>query len=101
MNAHDILSQALEAAKQQGHTASFRMAAEGLECVETGQVYRPEDILIVNHDRFEGASSEDDAAVLYWITTQDGTAGVIVDAYGTYANPQLADFLRDVPVQEP
>ena len=47
--------------------------------------------------RFEGMSDPDDNAVVYALEAADGTKGVIVDAYGTYAQNldfELAEKLR-------
>ena len=41
-----------------------------------------------------------DNAALYRVETATGLRGTIVDAYGTYADEHLADFLRAVPVDE-
>jgi hypothetical protein len=38
--------------------------------------------------------------VVYTIQAMDGTRGVLVDAYGAYANPDLSSFLKDVPIHE-
>ena len=47
--------------------------------------------------RFEGDSSPDDNSVLYAIESKGGIKGVLVDAYGTYAeamSPEMAMKLK-------
>ncbi len=100
MNTSDTLREAVDDAKNRGFTHSFKIQDDGLACIESGRVFQPNQIVIVNHDRFEGPSSEDDASVLYHVATSDGTMGTIVDAYGTYADARLAEFLRGVAVRE-
>lgn len=39
-------------------------------------------------------------AVVYAIQAGDGTCGVLVDAYGVYANPALSAFLAGVRIHE-
>ena len=48
--------------------------------------------------RFEGESDPDDMSVVYAIESQDGTRGVLVDAFGTYADPHVAEILKQVPI---
>jgi hypothetical protein len=45
-------------------------------------------------------ATPEEMAVVYAIEAQDGTRGTLVDAYGTYANPDLSTFLKDVPMHE-
>jgi len=51
---------------------------------------------IVNFYRFEGASSADDMAILYIIETGHGIKGTLVDAYGTYADNRISEFINAV-----
>jgi hypothetical protein len=54
----------------------------------------------VEHDRFEGASDPDDMSVVYAMESDDGLKGVIADAFGLYANPDLGVFLEKVKIRE-
>jgi hypothetical protein len=48
--------------------------------------------------RFEGESDPDDMSVVYAIEGKDGTRGVIVDAFGIYADPHVGALLKQVPI---
>lgn len=94
MHKLETLVEALEDAERRGFTRSFNVKEGRLVCEKTGQGLGPDDVTIVDHQRFEGPSSEDDNSVLYYVECKDGSRGTIVDAYGTYADGDLADFLR-------
>ncbi len=91
------LTECLALAAQHGYTASFR-AIEGDELLITDGTsnLRPEDVHIPNFYRFEGASNPDDMAILYLIDTHQGIRGVLVDAYGTYSDEKISEFVQAV-----
>lgn len=64
------------------------------------KLYTPKDLTIVEYHRFEGPSHPGDMSVVYAIETNDGKKSIIVDGYGTYASPEVADALKDVQVIE-
>lgn len=39
-------------------------------------------------------------SVIYAITANSGTKGIIIDAFGTYSNPKISEFIRNVPIKE-
>lgn len=88
------LTDALEGLRQRGFEATFEVVDGRLKSQQTGRLYAPEILRIVEHHRYEGASNPDDMSVVYAIETIDGERGVVVDAFGTYSNPMLGDLLR-------
>lgn len=54
----------------------------------------------MEHYRFEGASDPDDMSVVHAIEIDGGPKGIIADAYGLYANPNLGGFLEKGQVRE-
>ena len=60
----------------------------------------PDVLTIIEHHRFEGVSDPDDMSVVYGIEANDGTRGVLVDAYGVYADPRVSELLKSVKVRE-
>ena len=79
-----------------GYTEDFKISDTGLEALQQGKQYNPQNIHVVNFFRFEGASDPDDNAILYVIETDDGTKGTLVDAYGIYNDPRISRFMKDV-----
>ena len=56
-------------------------------------IYVAEDFDVDETHRFEGMSSTDDNSVLYAISSKDGIKGLLVDAYGVYAE-NISEAMR-------
>jgi hypothetical protein len=90
----------LEQLIHKGYTADFLLIKEGLLSKNTNEIFQPQDLVIERVYRFEGNSNPDDMAILYGIISRSGTKGVVIDAYGTYENEELTNFLKDVKLDE-
>ena len=90
------MAEALQELKKRGFTANFEFLDMAFRDVDSGRTFKAEDLTIVEHHRFEGTSDPDDMSVVYAIESADGTQGIIADAFGVYANPQLGGFLINV-----
>lgn len=85
MKNYDTLSEAINELKANGYTYDFNLKPECLECASLKIEIHPEDFQVDEVHRFEGMSSTDDNSVLYAISAKDGIRGLLVDAYGVYA----------------
>ncbi|WP_428740544.1 phosphoribosylpyrophosphate synthetase [Tenacibaculum sp.] len=97
MHIYDTLSEAIDDLDKRGYTLDFNLTENGIECRRTKEVYPPEVFEVVEVYRFEGMSSADDNSVVYAIEMVKGTKGVLVDAYGVYADslsPEMIQKLR-------
>lgn len=105
-NYMPTLVKILDQLKEKGYTADFILTAEGLLSKNTNEVFKSSDLVIDKVYRFEGDSSADDMSVMYAISSGNGsprgagTKGVLIDAYGTYENEELAEFLKSVKAIE-
>ena len=90
------LATCLNKMMEEGYTEDFQITDNGLESLHKHSNYRPEQIQIVNFFRFEGQSDPDDNAILYVIETDDGTKGILIDAYGVYNDPKVSKFVKAV-----
>ena len=97
---YQTVAEALRALERRGFTANFELIGKTFRAVGTVKTFNPDDLTIVEHHRFEGASDPEELAVVYAIQAADGTSGILVDAYGVYANPDLSAFLKDVRIHE-
>jgi hypothetical protein len=97
---YKTLAEAVIGLKGRGFTGNFEFLKNAFRDVETGKTFQPGELTIVEHHRFEGASDPDDLSVIYAIEAKDGTRGVLTDAYGVYANPDLSAFLKKVSMEE-
>lgn len=90
------LTEKINKALQQGYTENFKITARGLTDEMESKYYNAVEIHIPNFHRFEGYSDPQDNAILYWIETSDGRKGILVDAYGAYADIKVNNFIREV-----
>ena len=73
--------------KADGYTLDFNIQQDCLICHNTNTSLSPEDFEIDKVYRFEGASDPDDSAIVYAISAPKlGAKGVLVNAYGIYAD---------------
>ena len=92
--------EAIEDLKRRGFTANFEFLDQTFRDVDSGRTFKADELTIVEHYRFEGASDPDDMSVVYAIETNNGPTGIIADAFGVYANPDLGGFLEKVKIRE-
>jgi alkylation response protein AidB-like acyl-CoA dehydrogenase len=94
------MAEALQDLVKRGFTANFEFLDKTFRDVNSGRTFQAENLTIVEHYRFEGASDPDEMSVVYAVESDDGTKGVIADAFGVYANPELGGFLNNVTIRE-
>ena len=90
------LSTCLNKMISDGYVDDYKVTERGLESLQKGTVYRPDQVQIINFFRFEGMSDPDDNAILYIIETDDGGKGTLIDGYGIYTEPRIATFMKEV-----
>lgn len=96
-HSYDTLSGALNGLKQRGYTEDFNLKENCIICTSKPLELKPEEFDIEEVHRFEGMSNPDDSSVVYAISSTYGVKGVLVDAYGAYAEaitPEMAQKLR-------
>ena len=83
---------------KEGFTQDFNVVDGRLQTIgtESTKSYGPDEVTIVDFYRFEGESNPDDMSVLYAIEAADGVKGTIANSYGTYADSDTDDFLKQV-----
>ncbi len=97
---YKTMIEALEDLKKRGFRANFELLNNVFRAVDSGRTFQAGGLTIVEHHRFEGASDPDDMSVVYAIEASDGVRGILVDAFGVYANPDLGAFLQNVKMRE-
>lgn len=98
--SYSTLAEAVRGLQARGFRENFEVVNDRLSGLDSGRQYRADEVTIVEHHRFEGMSDPDDLSVIYAIEVTDGSRGVLVDAYGAYATPQVSAFLKTVPIKE-
>jgi len=79
---------------EQGFTKNFSIQDNSMK--EGGNKYSPEEVKILNFYRFEGITDPGDMSILYAMETNNGERGILVDAYGTYSDPDVDQFIKQV-----
>lgn|SRR5688500_2401798 len=90
--SYDTLSQAISGLRDRGYTTDFNLAENCLIC--NGTRFDVDDFEIVETYRFEGASNPDDSSILYAIESNKGEKGLLVSAYGMYAEGMSAEMAK-------
>jgi hypothetical protein len=86
MQQYDTLIEALNDLKARGFVYDFNLAQEKLECKDLNLQLDPHHFDIAEMYRFEGMTNPDDSSVVYAIESDQGVKGVLVNAYGVYAD---------------
>jgi len=100
MNTQDMkdyrppLTEKLSALAKEGYEVQFNLEDGALTAGESDKHYQPKDLTINEEFRFEGETNPSDMSILYAVETNDGTKGTVVDAYGTYSDRELANFMK-------
>jgi len=100
METYTTLTDAVNGLRSRGFTANFELLDNEFRALEDGRTFKAEELTIVEHYRFEGDTNPDDESIVFAIESDDGVQGVLVDAYGVYANPALTMFLESAKVRK-
>lgn len=93
MKNYDTLSEAINDLQAKEYTYDFNLKPECLECASLKIQIQPENFKVDKTYRFEGMSSTDDNSILYAISSKNGIKGLLVDAYGVYAE-NISEVMR-------
>lgn len=96
----NTLTETIEKFKAKQFIQDFYVKDGLLVSDDTNESFKPEDVVIERTGRYEGDSNPDDMSIIYAITANSGTRGIIIDAYGTYANPKISEFIKNIPGKE-
>lgn len=93
------LVESIEEFRKKEYTEDFIVENEMMKCRETGESFWAEDVTIDHTERYEGESNPDDMSIIYAITANTGTKGILIDAYGVYADISISEFIKNVPIE--
>jgi hypothetical protein len=100
---YDLMNTVIEIIKKlrnEHFIYDFEVKKERIISKDTNESFAPEDLIIENTYRYEGDSNPSDNAVVYAITAKSGTMGILIDSFGVYADPELAEVVGNIPVRE-
>jgi hypothetical protein len=93
-HVYKTMAEAVDALHRRGFTTEFAVQKDSGEIATGGKTFKSDEISIVEHHRFEGMSDPDDSSVVYALEAPNGLKGVLVDAYGAYANWKTGALLK-------
>lgn len=91
---YESLVDALVDLKKRGYTLDFNLKENCIVCQTQNLTLQASEFEIAEVYRFEGMTSPDDSTVLYAIESNIGLKGVLVSAYGVYAEGMTAEILE-------
>ncbi len=86
MKTYDTLTEAIDGLRQIGYTVDFNLKPDSIHSESLDLQLHPDHFHVDEVHRFEGASDPDDNVILYAISSDEGLKGIMVNAYGVYAN---------------
>jgi hypothetical protein len=98
MKTYNTLTEAISALKSKGYNQDFNLHPEWIECPPMNLKLKPAEFHVDEVHRFEGMTNPDDSSVLYAISSTSGIKGLLVDAYGVYAEAVSQDMLTRLKV---
>lgn len=99
MTNYSTIIEALDDLKRRGYTADFDLQPHCVTCGARQIELHPDDFEITEVYRFEGANDPGDSNVVYAIAGKNGLKGVLVDAYGAYADSLTAEMLEKLKIR--
>lgn len=97
------LSEAMNSARAKGFTEDFTYSEGNFVIKNKNEVYKPEDLTIIQIFRFEGISDPSDMEILYAMEADNGTRGLFIDAFGAYSSQdgqKLASSIKNMRINE-
>lgn len=96
----ETLSEAVNALQKEGYTVDFNLVDEGLHSKSLQKKFAATQFDVIKVYRFEGYTNPDDNSVLYVIETKNGDKGILVDAYGVYAEGISDEMIDKLKIHE-
>ena len=87
---YDTVTEAISELAKRGYVTDFELMTEKecLVCHQSSLCLTPEEFVIDEFHRFEGDSDPGDEMIVYAISsTIHGMKGIVVNAFGIYADP--------------
>lgn len=94
------VADALTDLKNRGYKKEFRRNSTDLYCIELKEWIAPEQFNVDEYYHFEEISSPDIDRVIYAISVNAGIKGVLVDAYGVYADNISSEMVQKLSLDQ-
>jgi hypothetical protein len=98
MKNFETLSEAIADLSMRGYTNDFNLHPEWIECPPLNLRFGPIDFHVDEIHRFEGMNDPDDSSILFAIRSTAGVKGLLVDAYGAYADSLSPEMVKRLTI---
>lgn len=98
MRSFETLSEAINRLKLEGYVHDFNLHPEWIECPPLKLKLSPEEFHVDQLYRFEGMTNPADSSILFAISSTSGLKGLLVDAYGTYAEALSTIMIKKLSI---
>lgn len=98
MKTYETLSIAISKLKEEGYVHDFNLHPEWIECSPLKLKLAPNHFHVDQLHRFEGMTNPDDSSILFAISSSQGIKGLLVDAYGTYADALSPEMVKRLTI---
>lgn len=99
MRNYETVSAAVNDLLKRGYHFNLLVKDDGLYVNEKEILLAPEDFVIDETYRFEGDTDPGDENVVYAVSTKSGEIkGIVVNAFGTYAESLPAEWIKKLKV---
>jgi len=98
MKNFETLSEAIADLSMRGYTNDFNLHPEWIECPPLNLRFGPTDFHVDEVHRFEGLNDPDDSSILFAIQSTAGVKGLLVDAYGAYADSLSSEMAKRLTI---
>ena len=96
MYTYETVSGAVNGLKNRGYTTDFNLDENCIVCNE--DKFNPVDFELGEVYRFEGNTDPADEAIVYAIESNKGHKGVLVNAYGPYADGMSQEMVKKLHI---
>jgi hypothetical protein len=86
MKIFETLTEAMADLRVRGYKEDFNLRSDWIECQPLNLQLKPTEFHVDEVYRFEGMNNPDDSSILLAIQSSTGVKGLLVDAYGAYAD---------------
>lgn len=100
MQYYSDLVEAIKGLRGRGYTIDFNLEKDRIVCSDEDVDCEPHEFDVDEYHRFEGMSSTDDNSIIYAITTDDGKKGILITAYGVYADGTSKEITEKLTIRK-
>lgn len=95
---YGTVTEAIKAFRDEGYNLDFNLAENCIICAN-GK-FEAEEFEITKVFRYEGDSDPADESVVYAIESNNGTKGILVTAYGAYADSMSQKMINKLSMRD-